>query len=106
MIPGALSIKSCNRNTWIYRYVLSRTNYKVNLSILLDKNVMSYISFPSVFLSQETVGRVCLKERGRDVLVLQRVTSSVTSPSDRPSPTSSGGGSREEDCDKRSVPPT
>ncbi|XP_026156301.1 rap guanine nucleotide exchange factor 5 [Mastacembelus armatus] len=51
----------------------------------------------------EVVGRVCLKERGRDVLVLQRVTSSVTSPSDRPSPTSSGGGSREEDCDKRYV---
>ncbi|GLD69195.1 rap guanine nucleotide exchange factor 5-like protein [Lates japonicus] len=51
----------------------------------------------------EPVGRVCLKERGRDVLVLQRVTSSVTSPSDRPSPTSSGGGSREEDCDKRYV---
>nr|XP_046273529.1 rap guanine nucleotide exchange factor 5 [Scatophagus argus] len=51
----------------------------------------------------EAVGRVCLKERGRDVLVLQRVTSSVTSPSDRPSPTSSGGGSREEDCDKRYV---
>nr|XP_040044458.1 LOW QUALITY PROTEIN: rap guanine nucleotide exchange factor 5 [Gasterosteus aculeatus aculeatus] len=51
----------------------------------------------------EAVGRVCLKERGRDVLVLRRVTSSVTSPSDRPSPTSSGGGSREEDCDKRYV---
>ncbi|XP_053189821.1 rap guanine nucleotide exchange factor 5 isoform X1 [Scomber japonicus] len=51
----------------------------------------------------ETLGRVCLKERGRDVLVLQRVTSSVTSPSERPSPTSSGGGSREEDCDKRYV---
>ncbi|KAM3596955.1 uncharacterized protein V6R79_023450 [Siganus canaliculatus] len=51
----------------------------------------------------EVVGRVCLKERGRDVLVLQRVKSSVTSPSDRPSPTSSGGGSREEDCDKRYV---
>ncbi|XP_077446301.1 rap guanine nucleotide exchange factor (GEF) 5a [Stigmatopora argus] len=46
----------------------------------------------------EAVGRVCLKERGRDVLVLQRVTSSsLTSPSERPSPTSSGGGSREED---------
>ncbi|XP_045915101.1 rap guanine nucleotide exchange factor 5 isoform X1 [Micropterus dolomieu] len=51
----------------------------------------------------EALGRVCLKERGRDVLVLRRVTSSVTSPSDRPSPTSSGGGSREEDCDKRYV---
>ncbi|XP_020487290.1 rap guanine nucleotide exchange factor 5 [Labrus bergylta] len=51
----------------------------------------------------EAVGRVCLKERGRDVLVLRRVTSSVTSPSDRPSPTSLGGGSREEDCDKRYV---
>ncbi|XP_029022949.1 rap guanine nucleotide exchange factor 5 [Betta splendens] len=51
----------------------------------------------------ETVGRVCLKERGRDVLVLRRVTSSVTSPSDRPSPTSSGGGSRDDDCDKRYV---
>ncbi|CAG5891370.1 unnamed protein product [Menidia menidia] len=51
----------------------------------------------------EVVGRVCLKERGRDVLVLQRVTSSVTSPSERPSPTSSGGGSREEDCNKRYV---
>ncbi|KAM8767397.1 rap guanine nucleotide exchange factor 5 [Acanthopagrus schlegelii] len=51
----------------------------------------------------EAVGRVCLKERGRDVLVLRRVTSSVTSPSERPSPTSSGGGSREEDCDKRYV---
>ncbi|KAM8841463.1 rap guanine nucleotide exchange factor 5 [Spinachia spinachia] len=51
----------------------------------------------------EAVGRVCLKERGRDVLVLRRVTSSVTSPSDRPSPTSSGGGSREEDCDRRYV---
>eukprot|EP00064_Thunnus_orientalis_P010688 superscaffoldBa00001475_g10714 len=51
----------------------------------------------------EALGRVCLKERGRDVLVLQRVTSSVTSPSERPSPTSSGGGSREEDCDKRYV---
>ncbi|KAM7373095.1 hypothetical protein PAMP_007975 [Pampus punctatissimus] len=48
----------------------------------------------------EALGRVCLKERGRDVLVLQRVTSSVTSPSERPSPTSSGSGSREEDCDK------
>ncbi|KAF7661730.1 hypothetical protein LDENG_00253080 [Lucifuga dentata] len=51
----------------------------------------------------EVVGRVCLKERGRDVLVLQRVTSSVMSPSDRPSPTSSGGGAREDDCDKRYV---
>ncbi|XP_034016644.1 rap guanine nucleotide exchange factor 5 [Thalassophryne amazonica] len=51
----------------------------------------------------EAVGRVCLKERGRDVLVLQRVTSSVTSPLDRPSPTSSGGGSREEEGDKRYV---
>ncbi|KAM6959559.1 rap guanine nucleotide exchange factor 5 [Aplochiton taeniatus] len=51
----------------------------------------------------EAAGRVCLKERGRDVLVLQRVTSSVTSPSDRPSPTSSGGGAREEDSDKRYV---
>ncbi|XP_029920125.1 rap guanine nucleotide exchange factor 5 [Myripristis murdjan] len=51
----------------------------------------------------EAVGRVCLKERGRDVLVLQRVTSSVTSPSDRPSPTSSGGGAREDDGDKRYV---
>ncbi|XP_056154444.1 rap guanine nucleotide exchange factor 5 [Lampris incognitus] len=51
----------------------------------------------------EVVGRVCLKERGRDVLVLQRVTSSVTSPSDRPSPTSSGGGAREEDSNKRYV---
>ncbi|XP_017281219.1 rap guanine nucleotide exchange factor 5 [Kryptolebias marmoratus] len=51
----------------------------------------------------EALGRVCLKERGRDVLVLQRVTSSVTSPSERPSPTSSGGGSREEDCNKRYV---
>ncbi|KAM4629937.1 rap guanine nucleotide exchange factor 5 [Polymixia lowei] len=51
----------------------------------------------------EVVGRVCLKERGRDVLVLQRVTSSVTSPSDRPSPTSSVGGAREEDGDKRYV---
>ncbi|XP_028317425.1 rap guanine nucleotide exchange factor 5 isoform X2 [Gouania willdenowi] len=51
----------------------------------------------------EALGRVCLKERGRDVLVLQRVTSSVTSPSDRPSPTSSVGGSRGEDCDKRYV---
>ncbi|KAM9386327.1 rap guanine nucleotide exchange factor 5 [Pholidichthys leucotaenia] len=51
----------------------------------------------------ETVGRVCLKERGRDVLVLQRVRSSVTSPSDRPSPTSSGGGSRDEEGDKRYV---
>ncbi|KAM7384150.1 hypothetical protein PAMA_011477 [Pampus argenteus] len=49
----------------------------------------------------EALGRVCLKERGRDVLVLRRVTSSVTSPSERPSPTSSGSGSREEDCDKR-----
>ncbi|XP_061738781.1 rap guanine nucleotide exchange factor 5 isoform X1 [Nerophis ophidion] len=45
----------------------------------------------------EVVGRVCLKERGRDVLVLQRVTSTLTSPSERPSPTSSGGGCREED---------
>ncbi|XP_077403935.1 rap guanine nucleotide exchange factor (GEF) 5a [Vanacampus margaritifer] len=45
----------------------------------------------------DVVGRVCLKERGRDVLVLQRVTSSLTSPSERPSPTSLGGGSREED---------
>ncbi|XP_041867854.1 rap guanine nucleotide exchange factor 5 isoform X1 [Melanotaenia boesemani] len=51
----------------------------------------------------EAVGRVCLKERGRDVLVLQRVTSSVTSPSERPSPTSSGGVSREEECNKRYV---
>ncbi|KAM8883613.1 rap guanine nucleotide exchange factor 5 [Synchiropus picturatus] len=51
----------------------------------------------------EALGRVCLKERGRDVLVLRRVTSSVTSPSERPSPTSSGGGSREEDGDKRYV---
>lgn len=55
---------------------------------------------------QEAAGRVCLKERGRDVLVLRRVTSAVTSPSDRPSPTSSGGGSREDDFDKRSAPPT
>ncbi|XP_061885431.1 rap guanine nucleotide exchange factor 5-like isoform X2 [Entelurus aequoreus] len=45
----------------------------------------------------EVVGRVCLKERGRDVLVLQRVTTTLTSPSERPSPTSSGGGCREED---------
>lgn len=37
------------------------------------------------------------------MLVLQRVKSSVTSPSDRPSPTSSGGGSREDECDKRSA---
>lgn len=51
----------------------------------------------------EAVGRVCLKERGRDVLVLQRVTSSVTSPSEHPSPTSSGGGAREEDGYKRYV---
>ncbi|PWA15332.1 hypothetical protein CCH79_00008489 [Gambusia affinis] len=51
----------------------------------------------------EAVGKVCLKERGRDVLVLRRVTSSVTSPSDRPSPTSSGGVSREDDCNKRFV---
>ncbi|MEQ2221661.1 hypothetical protein ILYODFUR_018009 [Ilyodon furcidens] len=51
----------------------------------------------------EPVGRVCLKERGRDVLVLRRVTSSVTSPSDRPSPTSSGGVCREDDCNKRYV---
>uniref|UniRef100_A0A1A8EPQ9 Rap guanine nucleotide exchange factor (GEF) 5 n=1 Tax=Nothobranchius korthausae TaxID=1143690 RepID=A0A1A8EPQ9_9TELE len=51
----------------------------------------------------ETLGRVCLKERGRDVLVLQRVTSSVTPSSDRLSPTSLGGGSREEDCNKRYV---
>ncbi|XP_044191653.1 rap guanine nucleotide exchange factor 5 isoform X2 [Thunnus albacares] len=58
---------------------------------------------PSEESSPEALGRVCLKERGRDVLVLQRVTSSVTSPSERPSPTSSGGGSREEDCDKRYV---
>lgn len=50
----------------------------------------------------EAVGKVCLKERGRDVLVLRRVTS-VTSPSDRPSPTSSGGVSREDDCNKRYV---
>lgn len=57
----------------------------------------------SLFVPQEAVGRVCLKERGRDVLVLQRVKSSVTSPSDRPSPTSSGGGSREDDGDKRSA---
>lgn len=55
---------------------------------------------------QEAASRVCLKERGRDVLVLRRVTSAVTSPSDRPSPTSSGGGSREDDFDKRSAPPT
>ena len=55
----------------------------------------------SLSLSQEAVGRVCLKERGRDVLVLQRVSSTVTSPSDRPSPTSSGGGAREEDGDRR-----
>ncbi|KAG7281372.1 hypothetical protein CRUP_023523 [Coryphaenoides rupestris] len=55
----------------------------------------------SVF-TMEAVGRVCLKERGRDVLVLQRVSSTVTSPSDRPSPTSSsGGGAREEDGDRR-----
>uniref|UniRef100_A0A1A7XZ87 Rap guanine nucleotide exchange factor (GEF) 5 n=1 Tax=Iconisemion striatum TaxID=60296 RepID=A0A1A7XZ87_9TELE len=51
----------------------------------------------------EALGRVCLKERGRDVLVLQRVTSSVTPSSDRPSPTLSGGGSRDEDCNKRYV---
>ncbi|XP_067112436.1 rap guanine nucleotide exchange factor 5 isoform X2 [Osmerus mordax] len=51
----------------------------------------------------EAAGRVCLKERGRDVLVLQRVTSSATSSSDRPSPTSSGGGAREEGGDKRYV---
>lgn len=37
------------------------------------------------------------------MLVLQRVKSSVTSPSDRPSPTSCGGGSREDDGDKRSA---
>ncbi|CAL8362270.1 unnamed protein product [Arctogadus glacialis] len=55
------------------------------------------------FLFMEAVGRVCLKERGRDVLVLQRVSSTVTSPSDRPSPTSSGGGAREEDGDRRYV---
>ncbi|XP_054618799.1 rap guanine nucleotide exchange factor 5 isoform X2 [Dunckerocampus dactyliophorus] len=55
------------------------------------------IRSPSAETSPEGVGRVCLKERGRDVLVLQRVTSSLTSPSERPSPTSSLGGSREED---------
>uniref|UniRef100_A0A3Q2NMD8 Rap guanine nucleotide exchange factor 5 n=1 Tax=Fundulus heteroclitus TaxID=8078 RepID=A0A3Q2NMD8_FUNHE len=60
-------------------------------------------STPSEESSPEAVGRVCLKERGRDVLVLRRVTSSVTSPSDRPSPTSSGGVSREDDCNKRYV---
>ncbi|XP_014033705.1 rap guanine nucleotide exchange factor 5 isoform X1 [Salmo salar] len=57
----------------------------------------------------EAVGRVCLKERGRDVLVLQRVTSpnpasspsSVTSPDPASSP--SGGGAREEDGEKRYV---
>uniref|UniRef100_A0A672YEY6 Rap guanine nucleotide exchange factor (GEF) 5a n=1 Tax=Sphaeramia orbicularis TaxID=375764 RepID=A0A672YEY6_9TELE len=50
-----------------------------------------FIPYPAVLslpdlsplFSQEELGRVCLKERGRDVLVLQRVTSSVTSPSDR-----------------------
>lgn len=51
----------------------------------------------------DNVSRVCLKERGRDVLVLRRVASSVTSPSDRPSPTSTGSGSRDDDCEKRYV---
>lgn len=64
--------------------------------------VFVFVSF-SFGPLQEAVGKVCLKERGRDVLVLRRVTSSVTSPSDRPSPTSSGGVSREDDCNKRFV---
>ncbi|XP_071231061.1 rap guanine nucleotide exchange factor 5-like isoform X1 [Salvelinus alpinus] len=50
----------------------------------------------------EVVGRVCLKERGRDVLVLQRVPSSVTS-SLNPASSPSGGGAREEDGEKRYV---
>ncbi|XP_076158259.1 rap guanine nucleotide exchange factor 5 isoform X1 [Alosa pseudoharengus] len=44
----------------------------------------------------EGVVRVCLKERGQDVLVLQRVSS------ERPSPTTTGG-VKEEDSDKRYV---
>ncbi|KAL0962041.1 hypothetical protein UPYG_G00334960 [Umbra pygmaea] len=50
----------------------------------------------------EAVGRVCLKERGRDVLVLQRVPSSATS-SPNPASSPSGGGAREEDGEKRYV---
>ncbi|KAK6327735.1 hypothetical protein J4Q44_G00033810 [Coregonus suidteri] len=49
----------------------------------------------------EAVGRVCLKERGQDVLVLQRVPSSVPSPNPASSP--SGGGARAEDGEKRYV---
>ncbi|CAL1584536.1 unnamed protein product [Knipowitschia caucasica] len=51
----------------------------------------------------DNVSRVCLKERGRDVLVLRRVASAVTSPSDRPSPTSTGSGARDDDSNKRYV---
>ncbi|XP_010871634.1 rap guanine nucleotide exchange factor 5 isoform X2 [Esox lucius] len=50
----------------------------------------------------EALGRVCLKERGRDVLVLQRVPSSVTS-SPNPATSPPGDGAREEDGEKRYV---
>lgn len=91
-------------NSYISHWLYSQRGLNW-LACLLDP-FLTVAPSPLLFpvCSQEDVGRVCLKERGRDVLVLQRVTSSVTSPSDRPSPTSSGGGSRDEDCDKRSVP--
>ncbi|XP_069050833.1 rap guanine nucleotide exchange factor 5 isoform X2 [Lepisosteus oculatus] len=46
--------------------------------------------------SEET-SRVCLKERGQDVLVLQRASS------ERPAPLASAGGGREEEKDRRYV---
>uniref|UniRef100_A0A3Q3GQN3 Rap guanine nucleotide exchange factor (GEF) 5a n=1 Tax=Labrus bergylta TaxID=56723 RepID=A0A3Q3GQN3_9LABR len=54
-----------------------------NTSHLKEFVLASLRNMLLLFLPKEAVGRVCLKERGRDVLVLRRVTSSVTSPSDR-----------------------
>ncbi|TWW65138.1 Rap guanine nucleotide exchange factor 5 [Takifugu flavidus] len=95
---GGGGIGTCNREELTSRLGLETVQRLAKDGCRLLQNHNHRLSDKN---QAEALGRVCLKERGRDVLVLQRVKSSVTSPSDRPSPTSSGGGSREDDCDKR-----
>ncbi|XP_011607167.2 rap guanine nucleotide exchange factor 5 [Takifugu rubripes] len=97
---GGGGIGTCNREELTSRLGLETVQRLAKDGCRLLQNHNHRLSDKN---QAEALGRVCLKERGRDVLVLQRVKSSVTSPSDRPSPTSSGGGSREDDCDKRYV---